>query len=345
MILKERVHFFDNVKAFLVILVVFGHLLEYFVHVDNFFKWSYILIYSFHMPLFIFVSGFLSKSSDLKKTAPNVLFQFIVFNILYAIFTGIIFLINPSFMEDSLNRVDLNGPFNILLTILTPYWIMWYMLSLFFWKVMLILFRKSPFLLILSIVIGILFGFVDVYGRILSMQRTFALFPFFMAGYFVDYSKIENFTRKPLNKILSTAASIALALSIFLFYIDDIDINIFYHSDSFRALGFYGFNGIILRISLYLTSLIMSAIFIMFIPHRKIICTNMGLKTFNIYILHGFIIQILLAFGFFSLLKQLHTIFIFLILIVVNFLIVYLLSNDHVDIFMKKISLRKKGKD
>lgn len=59
---RERDYFFDNLKAVLIYLVVLGHFLlpirgaNPLVEVKR-------LIYVFHMPLFVFVSGYFAKKS------------------------------------------------------------------------------------------------------------------------------------------------------------------------------------------------------------------------------------------------------------------------------------------
>lgn len=337
---KERIYFFDNLKTLLIVLVVFGHLLEYFLHINDIFKWSYIIIYSFHMPLFAFVSGFLSKNSNFKKFYPNILIQFLVFNFLYVIFICILFIYNPRLIEESLSQVNIAGGINPLLTILTPYWLMWYLLSLLFWRILLIFFKTKPVFLVGAIIIGIFFGYVNINGRILSLQRTFSLFPFFLAGYFIDYYRIKEFTQSRLSRLIFYVVIIILPVAYL--YIDYIDVSIFYHSDSFKYLGFTNLQGAFIRTILYIVSCLMGAVFITFIPHKHTLYTDIGLKTINIYLLHGFIIQFFWAVGFFPLLYNLPIIFIFLILITLTVLIIYILSCTSIDIIMKKFFIKKK---
>lgn len=60
---RERDAFWDNVKFFLIVLVVVGHFLEPYRDVDYYWpRYIFTVIYTFHMPLFIFVSGLFSKS-------------------------------------------------------------------------------------------------------------------------------------------------------------------------------------------------------------------------------------------------------------------------------------------
>lgn len=58
---KQRDYLFDNYKALLIILVVIGHFIEPAYKNNTLLytlKW---LIFSFHMPAFIFISGYFSK--------------------------------------------------------------------------------------------------------------------------------------------------------------------------------------------------------------------------------------------------------------------------------------------
>ena len=58
---KQRDYLFDNYKALLIVLVVMGHFIEPCYRNNEFLytlKW---LIVSFHMPAFIFISGYFSS--------------------------------------------------------------------------------------------------------------------------------------------------------------------------------------------------------------------------------------------------------------------------------------------
>ena len=63
--MRERDYLFDNIKFFLIFLVVFAHLLEPKLG-DSTVKAAYNVIYSFHMPVFIFVMGYFAKFNPAK---------------------------------------------------------------------------------------------------------------------------------------------------------------------------------------------------------------------------------------------------------------------------------------
>ena len=64
---KKRIYSFDALRAFAISLVCWGHCIQVFHHDNSY--WSnpvWELIYSFHMPLFFFVSGYFLKNSVKK---------------------------------------------------------------------------------------------------------------------------------------------------------------------------------------------------------------------------------------------------------------------------------------
>lgn len=68
--MKERVTYIDNLKAFAIICVILGHALQYLAGNDPERLISFNLIYTFHMPLFMMISGFFAAPS--LRLAPNV---------------------------------------------------------------------------------------------------------------------------------------------------------------------------------------------------------------------------------------------------------------------------------
>ena len=62
---KERSPLFDNMKMVLIILVVFGHALEE-ISLEHEYGIIRACIYSFHMPAFIFISGYFSGGAQAK---------------------------------------------------------------------------------------------------------------------------------------------------------------------------------------------------------------------------------------------------------------------------------------
>ena len=95
---KERSLIWDNYKGILIFLVVFAHFLyahsvEYpsgIVHKVVTF------IYLFHMPAFVFISGYFGKSerSHSFESIIRLIFCIIFLTVLWALFTGFLHLLN-----------------------------------------------------------------------------------------------------------------------------------------------------------------------------------------------------------------------------------------------------------
>lgn len=158
----------DNVKGVLILLVVFGHVLEPFITRSALYLAIYSGIYLFHIPLFVMIAGMHSKASlvaaDVKKILTRLLLPLIIFQFLYLGFLG---------LKHSHEAVSL----------LQPYWILWFLLSMIFWRLALPLFVRIPLFVAVSFGMALAAGFSDSIGYTLSLSRTLYFFPFFLIGY------------------------------------------------------------------------------------------------------------------------------------------------------------------
>lgn len=170
--LKERDYFFDNARAILILLVVFGHMLQPYTSGDKYLSALYLVIYSFHMPTFLFISGYFAKNIDkpyyLEKISKRLIVPYMIF---FAFFSIYYFLTGKS------DELQLD-PFN-------PVFALWFLITLFFFHVILVIVRRfNPYkVLSVSIIISIGAGFSDNIDSYLSISRTIVFFPIFYLGY------------------------------------------------------------------------------------------------------------------------------------------------------------------
>lgn len=158
---KSRNYFLDNYKALLILLVVIGHFIEP-CYTNNLFltilKW---VIFSFHMPAFIFISGYFSKKDmGLEKLIQKLVIPYFVFELLYY------------FLYVLIIHKETGLYFN------RPKFSLWYLMSLFFWRIITPYFKKIPGNLIIAIILGLLVGFTQL-GNFFSIPRTLFFYPFF----------------------------------------------------------------------------------------------------------------------------------------------------------------------
>src|SRR5699024_6246685 len=113
---KSRDYLFDNYKALLIFLVVLGHFAEAGKgnEILHCLKW---LIFSFHMPAFIFISGYFSKKkTSFIQLVRKLAVPYLVFEVLYYLLY--IFILHKE----------------TRLYLLYPKFTLWYLMALFVWK-------------------------------------------------------------------------------------------------------------------------------------------------------------------------------------------------------------------
>src|SRR5690606_8207293 len=94
-IMAKRDYYFDNAKFILIFLVVFGHLIQSYIDSNSFFSALYKLLYTFHMPAFILVSGYFAKGIYEKgyifKIIKKLIIPYLIFQVIYSIFYYVLY--------------------------------------------------------------------------------------------------------------------------------------------------------------------------------------------------------------------------------------------------------------
>lgn len=159
--LKLRKAYYCNLKLLLIFLVVFGHAIEPRIASEPGLYRLYRLIYLFHMPLFAFVSGLFVKSPggclrQIKRLLP-----------VYLLCQGTAVVLGKAQWH-------------------TPWWILWYLLSMCCWlgaSALLMKWDRGRWaILVLSVIAGCLAGEIPWIGRVMSLSRTIVFFPYFWLG-------------------------------------------------------------------------------------------------------------------------------------------------------------------
>lgn len=183
---KERVAYYDNMKAILILLVVVGHFINDFkgcvdIHAITV---AAAWIYTFHMPVFLFISGLFATSCYSKErgfAAENALFYFA----LYFIFRVL------SWAEDAfILGKGFDASFNLFYISGAP----WYLLVLGLLTLCVPVFaRLSPGWGVgISIVLSVANGCYNTDPSLLSLSRFFTYLPAFFIGYYITSSKMTS---------------------------------------------------------------------------------------------------------------------------------------------------------
>lgn len=135
---KNRIEWIDLAKGFAILFVILGHILEQFYSSGGIIKIVYIAIYSFHMPLFIALSGMVFKSEKypsvlvlIKKKAKTLIipsYCFIPIKIIIELLNGNKLKINIKTIVRTLLqfRVDILAQYWFLPTLFCIFIIVWF---------------------------------------------------------------------------------------------------------------------------------------------------------------------------------------------------------------------------
>ncbi len=194
----KRVVVFDNIKFFLIILVIYGHLTNIGCRVP----WPvYKIIYSFHMPLFVFMSGYFTKKNDSKyyNTLLNLFILYVIFS-LVSWGVNIIIYHKPAFVS------IFSTPFAL-----------WYLLCLIYWKTIITFVPESVLKnwLFISLALGMSVLPLFVKLEYFSLARCLSFFPFFLLGWIAREDKWIEI----LNKKITPPINISAGAFFGLFYL------------------------------------------------------------------------------------------------------------------------------
>lgn len=283
---KER-NLINNMKGILMILVVAGHLLEKTHQANLLFLSKF--IYSFHMTTFIFISGYLAK--NIKTNYKN--------------------LINISLLYLSFNTI-----FQIIFCkqlSLVPFWTLWYLEALVFYRVILIFVNKlkeskkvknSLFNLIMSIFIIItilisLFGIINFGTHEIPDFKIIKIsmyLPIFFMGYLFSKENLKRLKEFICNTKVGNIAIVLLTIfMVFLNFkfVKNMPLHFIYVNGGF-AEWYVTFNEVAFsRFILYITGIGLSIVLLRIVSDKKIkFITNMGENSLCIFILHTLVLQI-----------------------------------------------------
>ena len=323
---EKRNFLFDNLKCLLIFLVVYGHFIENFqsIYASESTRIAYQFIYLFHMPGFVFVSGYFARKGDGKifeKVLLNQIVPHFFFQLVFEIFHWVVF---PEFSGKTLD--------------LAPYWILWYLLSLAFWRISFQLLYKIRFLLLISVILALVAGMVSSIGYPLSVSRTVVLFPFFVLGNIFKekgiVEKIKSGRFFPVYAVLSV-----LVLAGALIYVSEVKLHygLYLNSYSYKALKMAWDEGMLYRFINLAWGFLCIASLLVLTPQKRCFASKIGKNSMIPYIMQFFFLKSLLIYRF-DFYKNLY--FTFIGGAVFAALIVYIFGKDRFSALYEKLMLK-----
>ncbi|MFF3464866.1 acyltransferase family protein [Streptomyces sp. NPDC002619] len=274
---KQRDAFFDNAKYLAIVLVAMGHSWEPLKGDSRILEAAYTVVYSFHMPAFIIISGFFSRSFDmrpdrLKRLITGVAVPYIVFETAYPLFKRLV-------DHDPHQEISL----------LDPWYLTWFLAALFVWRLTTPIWKLVRHPLPLAIGIAMLASVTPNIGDDLDLQRVLQFLPYFVLGLCMKPEHFQLVRRRWVR--IAAVPVFLVALAFGWWAVPRMNTAWFYHRDSAQELGAPWWCGPVMVLAMFGCSLLLTACFFAWVPRRKMWFTALGAGTLYGYLLHGFLIK------------------------------------------------------
>ncbi|MFJ4977844.1 acyltransferase family protein [Streptomyces coeruleorubidus] len=273
----QRDAFFDNAKYLAIVLVAIGHAWEPLRDGSRAVSALYMVVYAFHMPAFIVISGYFSRSFDaspgrIGRLVTGLAVPYVVFETAYTLFTR--------WTDQEPDRP---------VSLLDPLYLTWFLAALFIWRLTTPVWRRVRWPLPVALVIAMLATLSSSVGNDLDLQRTLQFLPYFVLGLLL---KPEHFrlVRRRSARVLAVPV-FAAAVVVAYWAVPRMTGAWFYHRDSAEELAAPAWYGPVMTLVTFGCSLVLVACFLAWVPGRRAWFTVLGAGTLYGYLLHGFVAQ------------------------------------------------------
>ncbi|WP_419998916.1 acyltransferase family protein [Streptomyces boninensis] len=272
---KDRDAFFDNAKYLAIVLVAMGHAWEPLRGDSRAAAALYNFVYTFHMPAFLIISGYFSRSFDasprrIQRLVTGVLVPYVIFEVAYTLF--------KRWADD-----DPGYPISLL----DPWYLTWFLIALFIWRLTTPLWQAIKWPLPVALLIACGASMSPTIGDDLDLQRVLQFLPYFVLGLCL---KPEHFSLVRQWKVRLLALPVLACAALFAYWAAPrMNAAWFYNRDSAQELGVPGWVGAVMTLAVFGCAVLLSACFLAWVPGRRMWFTALGAGTLYGYLLHGFL--------------------------------------------------------
>ncbi len=270
---SKRDPWLDNAKMALVTLVVIGHAWTLLPD-DPINRHLYDFLYSWHIPAFVLVTGYLSRGFTwtgprLWRLVRTVAVPYVLFECAFGLFR---IYVGGERLEDLF--VD-------------PHWPLWYLPALFLWRLVTPIFRVLPGALLLAVVLSLAAG-VWV-ADTLDLARVLGLLPFFVLGLKATPERLEWLRSR---RAQMTAAVVFGGVVVGTWFIDSwASTEWLYYRAMYVELTTSDLQAVATRAGVLVIGCLGALAFLALIPRANGWFSRMGSATLIVYLFHGFAVK------------------------------------------------------
>ncbi|TIC84222.1 acyltransferase family protein [Nocardioides sp. GY 10127] len=266
---------FDNAKMVLVTLVVIGHswvMLPDSALRDHAYAW----LYAWHMPAFVLVTGYLSRSFEWTRPRTWALVRTVA--VPYVLFEAALALFRTRVGGEQLDELWAD-----------PHWPLWFLVALFCWRLATPVFKRlpAPVAVAVAVVVSLSGGLWA--GSLLDLARVCGFLPFFVLGLHLRSGAWDRL-RVPGSRALGVVALLAVGAVTTLTHLVPVS-DWFYYNDTYSSLGVSPLHGVALRSACLVLGLVGAAGVFALLPRGAGWWTAMGSASLVVYLFHGFFVK------------------------------------------------------
>ncbi|WP_406450072.1 acyltransferase family protein [Streptomyces sp. NBC_00876] len=274
---KRRDAYFDNAKYLAIVLVAVAHSWVPVMDGSRTARSLYMVTYTFHMPAFIIISGYFSRSFDLspakvKRLVTGVAVPYVVFETAYSLF-----------------RRYANDSPGTAISLLEPWYLTWFLAALFIWRLTTPVWRNLRHPLAVSLAIAVLASFAPSIGDDLDLPRVLQFLPFFVLGLQLRPEHFQLVRRREVRMLALPLFACALLLAYWA--APRMQLGWFLRDSSAQDMGAPWWSGAVMTLALFGCAVLLTAGFLAWVPRRHMWFTVLGAGTICGYLLHGFLVK------------------------------------------------------
>ena len=278
-----RIALWDNARALLIGLVVFGHGLESMrgsTSVDV----VYAVVYAFHVPAFLLVSGWFARADRLDAKALLGTARLLV--------TWLLAEAGWVVLRLATGEPPFPGSFLVV-----PSWTLWFLVTLFLMRLLLPYLARLRAPLVLAVVATLGVGLLDV-GTAFSASRTICLLPFFLLGWWLRGRGLDRaaWFLAPSVRVRAAAGAamvVAAGAIVLLMQQDAWTTQLLFWRRGYAGMDLGAVEGVALRGTVLVVAAVMTLALLVLVPRTRFRWSSIGQHTLTVYLLHGPVIELL----------------------------------------------------
>lgn len=273
---KGRDALFDNARAVLIFLVLVGHLISGRISEWMGLRGLYYAIYMFHMPAFVFITGYFSRNVEKGRNGAvrNFLMPYLVFNTLFAVMEYFVAGSSKNFFD--------------YYKMTAPRWGMWFLFACFIWKLLAKDIARIRGILPLSLLIGLGLPLFRDFDTTFTIGRIVGFLFFFVMGLWFRPEWMEKLKRIPAwagGLVFAACAALSFWLAGNGWMIKETLYLRSPYGDGAKA------EQLLMRLVLYLLGTVMTLAFLNLMTRKDCLLSRIGKNTLTVYVLHLFLVR------------------------------------------------------